>query len=116
MSGHITRRLAITMAVLAVLAFGGLAACGDDDDGGGGVETYCELSAELQGVEDPSDEQLEEIVSASPEEIRDQAEVLADALREGDDSAFEDPEVIEAVTDLQEFEAENCGGDSTDST
>lgn len=95
-----------------------LAGCGDDDDGGeGSIEAYCRLSAESETSTDfPTAEQFAEFRAAAPSEIRDDVDTLIDAFQDIDASEdpsalfqlFEDPEVAEAIENLEEFDAEHC--------
>jgi hypothetical protein len=100
------RRSMMAAASVLVLV---VAACGDDDDGGtASAEAYCALAAELdQAEEQPSDAQLDEILEAAPEEIRDDLQVIIDAIQTGN---FDDEAAIEeAESNLLAFEEENCG-------
>jgi len=120
MTGQITRKLFTTAAVLALLAFGGLAACGDDDDGGGGggdaggdggggedVQAYCDIAAELSEIEgEIPEEQLDQVVEVAPEEIRGDVEVVVEAIRTQDTENAD--EVVAAQENLSAFEQENC--------
>lgn len=113
-----TRRTLLVLGCTAGLV---LAGCGDDDGGGdagngdgGDLEAFCELNTELDDQQDlPSDEQLDRIVELAPGEIRGATETLADAFR-GDpdpddfDEIFDDPEVIAADEEFEEFVQENC--------
>lgn len=103
------------IAIAGVLAVAG---CGGDDGGGGGdVQAYCRLSQESEGSSGfPTDQELEEFRDAAPPEIRDDVDTLVDAFREVEDpddpnaalALFEDEEVVEAIENIQAFEAENC--------
>jgi hypothetical protein len=101
-----------------LVLFGGLTllvgACGDDDDGAD--EAYCDLVAELAATdEQPSDELLDRYVDAAPDEIDDEAELAAEAIKERGEAAFDDPDVVAAIEDIEAFEAEECGiEDDTD--
>ena len=113
------RTLAVLLALVALLV--PLAACGGDDDGGGSVQAYCELSSELDDQEDfPSDEQLDDLLDSVPDEISDDMELLVDRFREANDDpaaaeeVFDDPDVTEAIGNVEAFEEENCGGESGD--
>ena len=103
------------MGAIAVAAFV-VVGCGDDS-GGGDVEAFCRLSAESDENEAiPSDEELDEIRDAAPGEIRDDVDVVIDAFQEIDDpedieavtALFDDEDVVEAIENIEEFEAENC--------
>ena len=93
-----------------------LTACGGDDDGGGGsVQAYCDLSNAGDGREDfPSDDELDEIADAAPDEIDDDIELVVDRIKEANDDpesaeeVFDDPEVTEALENIEAFETENC--------
>lgn len=100
----------IRLAAVGAIVMLGLAAC-DSDDGGGDLAAYCELSAELDDTEGfPSDEQLEDLRDAAPDEISDEVGFVVDRVTEADDprEAFEDDEVNSRIETLEEFEAENC--------
>lgn len=85
-----------------------LAACGDDDDAGGSAQAYCDMSAELNDVDEvPSGDQLDELVDTAPSEIRSEVQTLVDAVESGE---FDDS-VSEAEQAITEFEESNCGGD-----
>ena len=126
-----TRRKVVAGAAALALVF---AACGDDDDtdeattdtteaaeaADGGTDEYCAISTEVNEQEEfPSEEQLEELRAAAPEEIADSVDVVVDAfLAAGDDpfAAFEAPGVDEAFSEVIEpFDAEHCGIDDDDS-
>jgi hypothetical protein len=98
--------------VLAVLLGGALvvAACGDDDDAASNDE-YCDVARELAESEEEgfTDERLDRYVELAPDEIADEAELAADAIQERGDEAFDDPEVVDAVEDIEAFELEECG-------
>ena len=107
------RTLAALFALVALLF--PLAACGGDDDGGGSVQAYCDASKELDDQEEfPSDEQLDDLQDSAPDEISDDIELLVDRFREANDDpesaeeVFDDPEVTEAIGNVEAFEDENC--------
>lgn len=99
-----------------------LAGCGDDggtdagsDTTAGGEATgaaaddgarYCELAAELEsGDSEPTDEQLDELVAAAPEEIRSDVETFTAAIRTHE---MEAEGVAEAEERILAWEEENC--------
>lgn len=100
-----------------------VAGCGDDEDGGD-LAAYCDLTASFDDQESfPSDDQLDEVEDVAPEEIRDDVETFADAIREVDEddpaaasALFDDEEVVTALGNIEQFEAENCDTDSDDGT
>ena len=105
------------VTVLALLAAG----CGDDDDSDGDLAAYCALSAELdQQTSFPSDDQLEELSDRAPGEIADDVDRFLDAVRDLEDpndqgeveALFNDPEIVEAVENVEEFESESCAADT----
>ena len=113
----------MTKQLVAGLALAALAltACGDDEESAeGDIEEYCRLSAETTA--NPTPEDFDRALDAAPGEIRDDLEIVFDAFRSVEDpedveellAAFEDPEVVEASENLEEFAAENC--DATTST
>ena len=88
------------------------------DDEGGEVDpefaAYCEASAEIdESGGPPSAEQIRELISLAPEAIAEEASVVEDALDANDDDAeaiFADPAVGTAVSAIEAWESENCGG------
>jgi hypothetical protein len=89
--------------------------CGDD--GGGDLEAYCEASEDTNGVEEPSDEQLDALADNAPEEIADDVDLAVDQLKEFGVDIFDEgsDEFFEAIDRIRAFEDENCGsGDSSD--
>lgn len=99
-----TRTAATVVCAGALL----LAACGDADTESASAEEYCQLAAQLNAAEqEPTEEQLDQIVDLAPAEIRDEVETLVVALRTGE---FTD-QVREAEADLTDWEEENCGRD-----
>ena len=103
-----TRRI-LTGALGLGLALATLGACSDDDDEATDDE-YCELAREMASNEDiPSDETLDEYVEAAPDEIKDEAELAADAIKADGPAAFDDPEVVAAIEDIEAFEEAECG-------
>ena len=101
-----TRFLAMSLALLFV--FG---ACGDDGDAGGDgdLARYCELNREFEEAgEAPDSDRMDEFVEAAPAEIKDEAEVIADALENNPGEASE--EVSDAGKRIDAFFEENCEG------
>jgi len=113
---------------LAVLA----TACGSDDDeteaasgdeattttaaegepAGGEFDEYCAATAELDSQDGaPTAEQMENIKTLAPDEIRSEVEVVADAFIEADGDfgkVFGDPAVEEKLGVIETWEGENC--------
>ena len=102
----------IPMALVFALLALPIAACGDDDDGdasAAGVERYCELQIALNEQETPpSAEQLDELIAAAPDEIKEDTRFFADAVAKGP-AAYEDPKVQEAEQRLVAFDERECG-------
>lgn len=97
---------------MAVLLVFGAAACGDDDDEqseAASASAYCDLARELDAQEDfPSDEQLDALAEAAPDEIAEDVEFVAGKFKEDGPDAFSDPEVGERFGPIEEFEADEC--------
>lgn len=103
------------LLVLFPLAFA-LGACGDD--GGGGDAAFCDVIEELEGVDQPTVDDIEEAADAAPSELEDQMEILVDAARafeefeeDGDESAFDDldeEEFEQAAEDVEDFARDEC--------
>jgi hypothetical protein len=110
------------VTALALIAAG----CGDDDDSDGDLAAYCAMSDDLDAQASfPTDEQLDDLADVAPSEIKDDVETFIDAIKDLDDpndqqqveALFNDPEVVEAVENVERFENENCaetGGQSDD--
>jgi hypothetical protein len=76
-------------------------------------EDFCAIAQTLDEQEEfPTQEQLEEYRDTAPDEIAEEANVIATAFLEaGDDpfAAFDDPEVNAAFEVTEPFESEHCG-------
>ena len=97
-----------TIGALAGLTLLVGAGCGDDDEGAD--DEYCDLVEELTASdEQPSDDLLDRYVDAAPDEIADEAEIATEAIKEDGEAAFDDPDVLAAIEDIEAFEAEECG-------
>lgn len=116
------KRILIAGFAAAALAVTGACAGDDANDGadisantGGGDESaqeYCALSAELDSRQEaPSAEDLDRIVKIAPEEIKDDAEMLAGAIKAGEQ---ESKEATAAADRLEAWEDENCEEDAGD--
>jgi hypothetical protein len=110
--GDSVRRMAGVLMVVAL--GGGMVACDGDSGSGGSIQAYCDLVAELnERSEAPTDAQLGDLKEAAPSEISDSVETVTDAIA-GADTAEEqqalgsDPDLRDAVADLEEFDEENC--------
>ena len=82
------------------------------------VEAYCELARQLDEQEEfPSAEQIEELMAAAPEQIREDIEFVGnrflEALQEGNEQArmelFADPELQQRFEPIEQFEVDECG-------
>lgn len=103
------------MVAVGALALFGLAAC---DSGGDFDEAaYCDIANELAEIDDvPTNEQLDRYVDASPDDIRSDAEFVADKFKEAEGNLgalFSDPQVAEEIdariANLEAAETEHCG-------
>jgi hypothetical protein len=112
-SSTVTRTASLSVAVLLLF---GMVAC-SDDDGGDDVQAYCDFSASLDQVGEPTSEQYDEIASLAPSEISDQVELVVDDLNEADSDAEDVPDFgddfLDSLDDIEAFEAENCGDGGT---
>lgn len=117
MTERVTRWIAVGIALVLIGA-----ACDSGGGGGGDLAAFCGLAAELdEQDEEPSADQLGEIVDAAPGEIRDEIETLANALQQIEDDPesaaelFGDEELLEAGERVEQFQDENCDeGDDED--
>lgn len=81
------------------------AACGGAGTESASAEEYCQLAAQLDAAgQEPTEEQLDQIVDLAPAAIRDEVETLVAALGTGE---FTD-QVAKAEADLTAWEEENC--------
>jgi hypothetical protein len=72
-------------------------------------QTYCAAAAALDDAEEsPTPEQLDVLVRQAPDAIRADAQVVADRYAESGFDAFDQPEVQEAIANLDAWKAENC--------
>ena len=105
------------LALFSVVALFALGACGGD--GGGDVQAFCDKQEEIDSLDISDTESMknaiEEVVDEAPEEIRDDVEVLADALAELDeiDTPEEAQEIMtteiqEASERIEKWVDENC--------
>jgi len=97
------RRTVVGVAGLALL----VGACGDDDEDAG--DEYCDVAQELAESDDFDDDLLDRYLDVAPDEIRDDAALAIEAIKEDGEAAFEDPEVLAAVEDIETFESDECG-------
>jgi hypothetical protein len=124
-----TRRLAPAL-LLAALATGTLAACGDDADettattaatdpptteaaagDADDLDAFCAAATELVGIT-PTAEQLADYAALAPEEIAEPVETFVAAFEANDGdlgAVFSDPEASAAADELSAFEADECG-------
>ena len=117
----VTRRMGTGFVVCLALGLAVLGGCGDDDDDGGGgggggsdVQAYCDLAAAAgQGEAGASEDQLDQLLEAAPDEIQDDVQTVVEAIQSGDAEAVSAPEVTEASENITQFEQENCASDST---
>jgi hypothetical protein len=122
-------------ALIAALAFAGVA-CGDDDDtetgsgseteadagdNGGDTAAFCDAVTEANAAfqSDAPPENGEEIVAAleesAPEELSEQVATVAGAARDaigGDSAAFESEEFGTAFNDVELYRFDNCESDA----
>jgi hypothetical protein len=125
------RSILAAFGVAALVAFG--AACGDDDsgstaesadagteadDGGAEVAAYCTMIGEFETAEEfPSDEQLDELASIAPEEIRDDVAALVEGLKADEEPSDEETTSLqEAEERVTAWEDENCAAEETEET
>lgn len=108
-----TVRRFVSILVLAGLATGG-AACGDDE-GAASPQAFCDLARELdQQTQFPSDDQLEELTDAAPDQIAGDVELVTEALVARGEAAFAEPDVETAIAAIERYEVEECGLEGDD--
>lgn len=104
-----TRVIRLAAAAAAVALVG--AAC--DDSGGFDKEAFCKIATEFNEQEGaPTPEQLDEYIAAAPDDIKADAEFVADKIKQADGdmgSVFGDPEVGEKISRFEEAETRECG-------
>ncbi len=116
--------------LLAALAVGTLAACGDDADettattaatdpptteaavgDADALDAFCAAATELVGIT-PTAEQLADYAALAPDEIAGPVQVFVDAFEANDGdlgAVFSDPEASSAADEIAAFEADECG-------
>ena len=99
--------VAVLLLTTSVL---GLAACGDDDGGDDGASrAFCDVARKLSEAEGfPPEEQMDRYVTLAPGAIKADAELAIGAIKEDGEEAYDDPQVVEAVSRIEDFEAEAC--------
>lgn len=99
----------ISLVALPLSALLLVAACGDGgENGSASVEDYCRLSAQLNAsASRPSDDQLDALVNAAPDEVRNDVKILVESLR----ADVPADGLGEAGANVTRFEEEHCGGD-----
>jgi hypothetical protein len=71
---------------------------------------YCERSADLPEDGLPSEEQLQGLVEVAPEEIKEDVELAAQGITQRGFDALADPDVSQAIGNIESWEEENCPG------
>lgn len=103
-------RSRVAAGVVLVLAASFLVACSDDDPGGGASAAFCDIARKLsEGDDFPPEAQMDRYVDLAPDAIHDDAELAIEAIKEKQEEAYDDPEVVEAVGRIEQFEKEECG-------
>jgi hypothetical protein len=106
-----TRLIPRTVLVAAVLVLTG-AACSDDAGGGPApaVKPYCKLAVALNKQEaQATTDQVDELVAAAPQEIKDDIRSFADAVATKGQAAYDDPEVQAVDGRIVAFDQRECG-------
>jgi hypothetical protein len=97
-------------ALATVLSIAGVT-CGGDNEAGS-LQAFCEQALALDDLKrHPRDPELDRLVDESPEEIRDESEILvasAREFREGNENAANSPEIQGAGDRFDRFVEENC--------
>lgn len=105
-------RSRVAAFLVLVLAGSVLVGCGDDDEEGGASTAFCDIARELSAGEDfPPAARMDRYVELAPDAIHDDAELAIDAIKEKKEEAYDDPEVVEAVSRIEKFEKQECGID-----
>jgi hypothetical protein len=117
---HHHQRRRISAGALALGAFAGVAlgACGDDEEAAAVCAPYLQTSAAFNGEPDPAQVTplLDQLDEDAPDEIADEVAVMSGAARqalEGDTSALESPEFVQAMGEVDPWMFENCEFDAT---
>jgi hypothetical protein len=115
-----------TVIAVATVGFFSLAACGNDteetttttsstttteaEQPDEAALAYCERTAELPEDELPSEEQLQGLVEVAPAEIKEDLELATQGITQRGFDAFADPDVAQAIGNIESWEEENCPG------
>ena len=95
--------------IVGILAVVGVA-CDDDDGGGGNAQTFCDLNSDLGTGDDATDEQLDELADAAPDEIRDDAGAVIDNVKE--EGVGNLPDDLQDESDnVEAWTEDNCDGE-----
>lgn len=105
----------IGLLVVGAVVMLGLAACDDGDDFD--EAAYCEVAREFEEIEElPTNEQLDRYVAAAPDEIKDDADFVANLIKEAEGNLgalFGDGEIenefAERIERIEAAETERCG-------
>ena len=80
-----------------------------------GAEEYCRQTIALNNKSSfPTDEELDALTAAAPEDIKPRVTEVAERFKELGAEAFENEEFLAAIGELETWEAENCGIDYDD--
>jgi uncharacterized cupredoxin-like copper-binding protein len=114
-----------TVIAVATVGIFSLAACGNDADEtttttsstttteaelDDAALVYCERTAELPEDGLPTEEQLQGLVEVAPAEIKEDLELAAQGLTQRGFDAVADPDVAQAIGNIESWEEENCPG------
>ncbi|MGH2746494.1 MAG: hypothetical protein ACRDKB_01035 [Actinomycetota bacterium] len=107
---RIRARVIAAIVALAAVGCGG----GDGTSGSGDLGAFCDQAIALDRLErHPTDDELDRLVEAAAEDIRDDSEILAASAREfraGNANAAASEEIQEAGKRFDRFVEDNCDG------
>jgi hypothetical protein len=114
------RKLVLVLAIAGLMVALGATPVGA---GEGNVKKFCKTNLALStafNAEEPDLERvnrlLDRAANTAPPEIAEAVDVAVPAFKEDPETAFEDPVVTQAVTEIDEFAYESCGYEQVDVT
>lgn len=125
---HVKKPIGVMVGVVGLALFG--AACGDDggdsessSEASGEDAAFCDarVAVEAEFFADRPDQEaidaiLDDLAGEAPDEVQEDATVVADTLRESGGDAFDDPAFVESITVVDEYALANCGFEAVEVT
>jgi hypothetical protein len=105
------------VACLSVITFASVFGVSSASAGGGGVKQFCKANLAVdQAPEGPNKRLLRQLRNAAPDAIADAVNTGTSLFQEEGEAAFENPEFLEALQQIDEFVLDRCGYEQVDVT